>query len=401
MFGAICSSVVDNMEHFTITMKETEIVGYVLRLIHNLQHLHLVIVNGQGRDPQDSMAYSSTSIRHVFGKAKDGKSELEDLSRINGLIKLQSLTLSCGILERAWFSLKNLNKLSVSHHVRFFDDKLSVGDKFQLKVLKVERTTDILKPDWAHPKCKSISYFLSHFSLLEKLVVSLCNGKKFDPSYAMFSPILSSWVWGNFDTLLANIHPVAPTLQHLIVLECDHDYVPVSSFLNYVTPFTTLVHFKDLRILEVHHKALICLDGRPRAPVEALLLASLEVLKIHTPQLIILELLEEIPPLRPHFANLTTIELWPRNHHGGDYEAFHYRCHGVWYHLDAVGIEVAIFWHMDDYNRNWEDEQYDPFVCEIVEFLKWMPGGPENGARRLEVEDRGYEDMEDCCGCFS
>jgi hypothetical protein len=65
-----------------------------------------------------------------------------------------------------------------------------------------------------------------------------------------------------------------------------------------------------------------------------------------------------------------------------------------------VGIEVAILWRVDDYNKNWEDEQYDLFVCEIVEFLEWMPGGPKKRVRRLEMENRGYKDAEDCCGCF-
>jgi hypothetical protein len=351
MFGGVCSSVAGNMENFTLTMKETEIVGYVLRLIHNLQHLHLAIVNVQGHDLRDSMAYVGSSIQHVFG---NGKPELEDLSKLSGLIKLQSLSLSCRRLQRAWFNLRHLKKFSVSRHCDLFDNEEAVGGGYQIKELEMERATHVLTTEWDHSSPRSISHFLSHFPLLEKLVLILCNTDNFSPNYATFPTILCSWAWGNFDTLLANVHPVAPIIQHLIVLECDHDHDcdPVSSFLNYVTPFTTLVYFQNLCILELHHEALICVNGTSRAPVEALLPASLEQLKIYTPQLTILGLLEGFPPLRPHFANLTTIELWPRNHHGDGYEAFYYRYHGVWYQLGAVGIEVAIFWHANDYNRD-------------------------------------------------
>jgi hypothetical protein len=147
---------------------------------------------------------------------------------------------------------------------------------------------------------------------------------------------------------------VTPVLQTLAI--SDGTGPRPETFLDHVSPLTTLVRFKRLRVLEVPHEALIGSPGTSRAPVTSMLPASLQMLKFHTPFLSILPLLDEIPPLRKHFPNLCEIDLQPRDTRGEDYEAFHYRRYATWDRLLAMGIDVSVWWHEDDYCEAWDDE---------------------------------------------
>lgn len=104
------------------------------------------------------------------------------------------------------------------------------------------------------------------------------------------------------------------------------------------------------------------------------------------PHLSVIPYLEGILPLQSYFSKLTDVELYPHNQRGDNYEEFWYRNHPTFDRLYAAGVTISIFWDPADYLKDWHDPNYDPIICEIIEFLA---GLSLCGTPGQDIEARG------------
>ena len=109
-----------------------------------------------------------------------------------------------------------------------------------------------------------------------------------------------------------------------------------------------------------------------RSTFRTVLPPSIQELHISRPYLSIVEQLEEITFFPDSFPNLHTITLWPREYRGDGYESFVYWKYPIWEALEQLGFTVNIFYDEAEYLADWDDEDYDPFVVNIVVWLKGL-----------------------------
>jgi hypothetical protein len=349
------------MKNLTVLMKETEIMGLLLCLASNLRDLVLDVRIGMEADGLHH-AHAHDAIEHIFGYAYNRWSEKLELLSIPGLSHLRNLRLKSRTLQWAWCQLPQLTSLSLGRFCEVMDYEAYPEEICQIKELEVELSTSIVDPDF--DTYVAFTPFLKRLPTLQRLVITLCN-TEFDEDVLLHDarPFLEHSRWGSFDKLVEFLLPVTSTLQHLVIGGCTH-YCP--NFLGFTWPITTICHFRNLRTLDVLHKAL---DELLPVSFVAILPPSLEQLVVRTPYRSIVPDLEEVAQQTSHFRNLRLIELFPREHRGGGFEYFHYRQHRAWTRLAEVGILVNIWWHENDYRDDWDDPNYDPFIIEIVNFL--------------------------------
>jgi hypothetical protein len=89
--------------------------------------------------------HEAGAIQYMFGRNKDDVPSLEDLSKMSGLAKLQSLSLNFLAFQRAWYSLKHLTRLRLS--LRLLDDSRALIEALipaSFEILKIH--TAALRP---------------------------------------------------------------------------------------------------------------------------------------------------------------------------------------------------------------------------------------------------------------
>jgi hypothetical protein len=102
--------------------------------------------------------------------------------------------------------------------------------------------------------------------------------------------------------------------------------------------------------------------------------SNLEKLDIFWPRLENLDRLHDVTKSPKDWPHLATIDLYARSCVGNGYKAFNYLYHPVSDELWDMGIDHAVHWHVEDFEDDWMDDDYDPFICDIVLGLEELKG---------------------------
>jgi hypothetical protein len=225
----------------------------------------------------------------------------------------------------------------------------------------MERSTNLLKTQLE--TSDELVPFFRRLPELEEVTFTFCNSEIDTVTGASYE-VLKPGTLGSLDTLLLHLRPLTSTLRHLIVGACYHDD---ASFLEFISPVgPSLLEFQNLRELHVEHDMIVRSDG---PTIDQILPPSLETLTIFAPRLSVVPYLEGLLPPKRHFSKSITVELCQYAGRGAGYEDLFYRHLRTWDRLFEVGIVVWVLWDPDDDREDWHDPNYDPFICEIIEFL--------------------------------
>jgi hypothetical protein len=345
------------MQHLTVFMKVWKIVGYILKHVPNLWHLLLDV-----RDEEAASFSSDRTHKHLLGydhgQEPYGGAAMSD---VVGLQQLRSQSLCIGALEWAWCQLPHLTTLNLSRLCSILDYSFSPGATCRVKTLSMERCTSLLNTQM-EASGELVAFFLC-LPELEELIDSFCNSE-IDASTGNFYEVLKPETLGSLGALLLYLHPLASTLEHLILPACNHND---ASFLEFISPMgPSLLQFQDLRKLQVEHDMIVRSDGHS---IEQILPPSRANLTISAPRLSVVPYLKGLLPLKCHFTKSITVELCQHSHRGAGYEDLYYRHLHTWDKLFLVGIVVWVFWDPKDYRGDCNDPDHDPFIFEIIEFL--------------------------------
>jgi len=282
------------------------------------------------------------------------------MSDVVGLQQLRSFHLYGGTLEWAWCQLPHLTALKLGRSCSFIDYSFEPGT-CRVKTLYMERCTSLLNYELEMPN--ELVPFLCCLPELEALTFTLCNSK-IDQVTGNFNEVLKSGTLGSLETLLVYLYPLAPILKELTVQASRHGSM---SFLEFVLPMgSSLSDFQNLSVLGVEHEMIVRSNG---PTINQILPPGLERLIVLSPHLSVIPYLDGILPLQSYLSKLTGVELYPHNQRGDNYEEFCYRHHPTFDRLCAAGVAISIFWDPADHLEDWRDPNYDPFICEIIEFL--------------------------------
>ncbi|KAH7091557.1 hypothetical protein FB567DRAFT_626072 [Paraphoma chrysanthemicola] len=353
-------------EQLNVLLKETEIVGYMLRQLSNLQELWLAVRDGSVANARLPRSHQGYAMKHLFGRHYT-RTQLMD---IPGLRNLKTLEIHSSSLEWPWCRLQHLTCLSVGPHCRLPSASEYPEELCQIKVFEILRRTTILD-DPVAPEHAKLTPFLRRMPHLTTLVIWLIN-TIYDYDEEDLGPYLSLDQPGYFDSLIEHILPFGSVIR---VLEIRHHGSDHPEFLDYVSPSTSLAQLVSLEVLEVDYEVLLASSDTTRPLSCNILPPNLEVLKIHHPCSNIVDLLHDILANTSHFQRLELIQLFTRNDHGNSYEFFWYKFGDVYERLEDAGIWVRIFYRNEDYCEDWDDGDYDPFIGEIVEFLEGLTTG--------------------------
>jgi len=353
----------EQLQNFRMNMLEMQVAGKLLRMLINLKSLHITSMSGVcGTSASDlnPYAYVGNLAMRLFGPW----SAKGDVSELLWLRRLEVLHIWGSSVDWAWCLLPRLKTLVLGHYCPL----PSLGEFAKRSMIEDLElylpTTLLLAADELHP---NLPRFLGHLPKLTVLCIHLCDSQ-WDYHHNDVFPILSQNARGSFEALATALSPLAAMLEVLTISTCYHD---VPNFFDHAFPLSTLAHFKCLRFLSIPHEA-IAIDPtfQPPAPLRPLLPRNLQELHISWPYLSIVQSLEEIVLFPDSFPNLSTITLWPRDDRGDGYETFVYRRHRVWEELGKLDIAVNIFYDKADYRADWDDEDYDPFVINVVCWLE-------------------------------
>ncbi|OAL01025.1 hypothetical protein IQ06DRAFT_347100 [Phaeosphaeriaceae sp. SRC1lsM3a] len=352
------------------TIREKDLVGDLLHYAINLQQFKLSMfrdVDASKAKPVDPRAYVHHNIGRLFnvhGRDPDRRSLLRDLSLIPGLKKLTSLSFNSGGMEWAWCALPRLKKLHIGLHCALGENLSRCGPS-KIRELSLDRDSGILCALLPHQsqQMHPMYYYLDATPKLVKLILTLCN-TRYSKTRDFFYDYVASRNWGSFENLIRHIKPVASTLEHLVIKECSHK---CTSVRDYVHPVKSLTDFKRLRVLNVPYEAIFGSHHRPAATI---LPAKLEHLHLHEPQDTIYPVLENLAAHPEDLPNLEMIDMPLRNSRGIGFEEIKYRKREIWGKLRSRGVVCRFWTYGKEYLKAWDDEEYDPFICEVVEYLE-------------------------------
>jgi hypothetical protein len=251
------------------------------------------------------------------------------------------------------------------------DDRMTAIKSFSLQAIESIFLSVV-------PRCTrdygSLRQFLARCPLLTQVSVSIKETYHLRNSWG--SVHLGTDRQGSYSVLQEMI---APTSQTLEKLDLGFDDDQPGSFLDHVSPIGSLTGFEKLTTLRIPYEALIedkdPTDTAPSACVTTILPSSLERLEVQFPGTCILAFLEAIFKNRAYFPNLKMIILYcSKNYRGVSYETFRYRGHlyrgySVIASLQNHSVQVELRYRECDKLECWSDDNYDPLVMDIVDFL--------------------------------
>ncbi|KAF2114201.1 hypothetical protein BDV96DRAFT_647677 [Lophiotrema nucula] len=350
---AVQANITPLMPGLKFTINEQKLVGILLILTTHLRHLALGVSDKHEMIDSHPLRPSYNVPGGLFGyHTSDWATTPFDLSQIPGLKGLQSLRIDVGQLDWSWFALPSLKNLYVSqpHSLR---DYTALPASSNLR--KIELRTDLRALE--HRDSAFNRHFPSFLSHVDKLKEVALTAKDFG---GVRTATGMSWA-----TLISRFEPSYSKLEHLKLRFGDPGLLPNA------LPVSTLGMFVRLRYLYLPQDVLL---GKPSEVIAStkcpntLLPSSLERLTIIYPTLDIIHWLRKLKDCYDHFTGLLRILILASEIYGDGYEQFRYKKlpnHG----LNWAKFRVRITYPGGEKREVWKDPNYDPFICEIVDFI--------------------------------
>jgi len=378
--------------------------GLILAIIPKLCNLTIEILSDSGfttASTYDSYhRYRHEHLEGLFGyldEACDPASLLPpDLTAILGLRRLETLYYLGYDIASSWVSLPKLQTLKIAHEGRCPDLKRaqtqneipSPGINVQNVVLEVSTLLLNFNPTIRSGALED--HFLSSSLYPRSREVKLyLNNQQYNPDYSFVEDdedpdryhecidIIETPGQGEADMLLNRMIPLSRTLPGLrIDVYKDLD----SSFLHYVSPFSSFCAFEALTLLSLPQLLLLGADyGVPGqqhqfVPIYQLLPRTLEYLEITSPYTSVVDWLEELRSYSELMPQLENVTLVCSDSRGDPYPAL--RSHiEVWAEEAAApGFCVQVFWSDRDLSP-WRPQgawshDCDPYVMRLVRYLE-------------------------------
>jgi hypothetical protein len=352
------ASVQDNIE---ILVEEAQIAGYLLTRLLSLKELDLTVLRKMNAPVYSPYRYGWFPIKSLFGYETT-----PELSQIPGLANLRTLRLDAGALEWPWCTLPHLRTLKLGLYSHIGDYREWSGTS-NIEDLTLTCTTEILLQD--DSRYQHLQGFLTRCPKIKELhflIGNYCFDSTADVGDELYEMLDENEI-GSFDTLVSHITPLALCLEYLTI---GNAWDANPDFLQYTSPVTSLAQFTALKRLAAPYNSLF--DHPPSVParlLHSILPRNLELLRIFCPHIEVLERLHDIVRYPECFPELLLIYLHTCNCQGDSYEHFAYKHHPVYNQLDLLYISCKISYLEEDYREEWDDEDYDPFVCDIVLWL--------------------------------
>jgi len=257
MFSRLSANILRLLRVARPTASEAAIVGTILDLVPNLEHLILdVLAAGYSFTCHalDRARYPETGypIEHLFGPHSDpGRPFDRDISHIAGLKKLTVLELRGFDLEWAWCQLPSLKKLRLGRDCRLQDRGVPSTETSSIETIELDVCTKEF--EWNDPQDR-VQHLLKRFTSLKNLTLQISDQVKTEYTWASYLSDFSEEP--NFNVFIKRqLAPVAASLEHLTILESDDVQntfgVLEGNAYDSNLPPATFTQFKKLRTLKV------------------------------------------------------------------------------------------------------------------------------------------------------
>ncbi|KAJ4374784.1 hypothetical protein N0V83_001860 [Neocucurbitaria cava] len=341
--------------HVDVTMWEPGVVAAIISLAPKLVNLSVFPC---GQFPTHSpMVLPKTNvppvsiIREMF-RSRQNRDGLIDIATLQPYQNLKHVRLCTRILEHEWIKLPNLESLLLCHHTQtFWSGNDPPPANSRMSRLELELNFDILLPVSPGTLLQSLQPtrnlqlhgFLLLFPNLKDLLITLYT----PPGLSQHNIVPLS-----FDNLIAKI-PATGRLEtlNIRILTSVED---VRTF-EHIFPLSNVAKLSALRVLEIPQAAL----GSQEGPInlEDILPVTLEVLTVHRVDDSMLRWIKRIIAERHRLPNLRRIDLYLIGVRSAEYVGLictYMRSEDMWKLLE-VGIEVDIWWRLEEFQTNWQN----------------------------------------------
>jgi hypothetical protein len=102
---------------------------------------------------------------------------------------------------------------------------------------------------------------------------------------------------------------------------------------------------------------------------------SLKFLGVFWPIVELLPRLNDLAEFRTSLPNLCNIDLYTKEGESDSYELYEHKHHPVYNRWNRLGVKVVNYYDSADERAEWNDADYDPFICDVVAWSEELKTG--------------------------